>query len=183
MIKAVKHNDFERVPLKNRQQDAMKTLVRWLEILQKSWIKYSIWCWTMLWLYRDWKFIDCDLDVDINIIMDWNKFDKFDEFNLLKLFDNWKLIRTMHHEDKPCQIAFMSEFNVIFDLTFYYTGIKEWKVISYSDVGIVSEDASLFGWLIPSPCDKYLEQRYWDWRTPASEFAPWNTYCKSIVKW
>jgi hypothetical protein len=177
--------DFDRVPLKERQTEAMRTLMRWLWYLFESWIKHWLWCWTFLWLYREWKFIDCDLDLDVSCSLDWNSWYKEWEERIMEAFKKswWKLIRTLHKDWRVFQIAFMSNENVIFDMTFYYTGIKDWFLVSYSDVWIVEEPEHLFNWFIPYPSEEYLEMRYWDWKTPATEFQAWNTYCKSIIQW
>lgn len=172
--------EFEREQLKDKQIESMKTLIRWLEKLQKTWIQYSIWCWTFLGLYRDWKFIDNDKDIDINVICDWNNYNIDIESRIHQVFDDWKLIREVYHEWKPLQIAYMSSYNIIFDLTFYYTWIIENKVVSYSPCWTVIED-NFFEKIIPSPAEAYLEQRYWDWKTPTTEFQEWNTYTKTLV--
>lgn len=104
------------------------------------------------------------------------------EEKIYEAFKGWKLIRTMHYEGRAFQIAYMSDENVIFDMTFYYSGIKEGKLVSYSDCGTVEEDSHLFKGFIPHPSEEYLEKRYGeDWKIPAGKFVSWNTYCKSLV--
>jgi len=180
-MEAIKRTEFKREPLKDRQQAGMRTLMRWLWLMKKTCVKHCIGCWTFLWLYRDWKFIDNDLDIDINVILDWNWDYMWEESYIKEIFKDWTLIRTMHHEWRVQQLAYMSPEEVIFDMTMYYTGIKEWKVVSYSVCWTVEEDEYLFDYIIPTPSEEYLEKRYWERQTPLPAFQEWNTYCKTLV--
>ena len=171
---------FAREPLQNRQEDCMKTLMRWLERLQKVDVQYSIWCGTFLWLYRDWKFIDNDKDIGINVICNWFDYNTDVENKIYEAFKDWTLIRKVFLDWRPLQIAYMSEFDVIFDLTFYFTWIEKDKVVSYSPCWTVIED-NFFNQIIPSPAEEYLEKRYWDWKTPTTEFQEWNRYTQTLV--
>lgn len=175
----VMEDRFERLPLRWREKDAMRCMMRWLDLLQRTWIRHWIGCWTFLWLYRDWTFIPHDLDIDISASLDWNDYKEWEE-KIMDIFKDWRLIRTIHYKWRPFQIAFIDERKVIFDITFYYTGIKEWKLVSYSDCWTVTESAELFKWFIPSPSEQYLEERYWDWRTPTWTQDPRNFNCNSL---
>ena len=182
MLKVKKYCEFNRIPLKDRQQDAMKTLMMWLWMIIGTWIKHWLWCGTFLWLYRDWKFIDWDLDLDISATYDYNNYENI-ELKIMEAFKEWKLIRTIHYDWRPFQIAFLSPLDVILDFTFYVSWIKEWKLVSYSDCWIVEEDEYLFNWIVPCPSEEYLEKRYWDdWDIPDWWFRAWNTYCKTLIK-
>lgn len=183
MLQVKQYTQFDRIPLKHRQNEAMRTMIMWMDKLQGI-CHYWIWCGSFLWLYREWKFIDWDLDIDISATYNWNDDFALIEKNILYAFSDWKLIRTIHYKNRPFQIAFMSPLDVIFDITFYVSWIKDLHLVSYSDCWTVEEPEHLFKWPIPSPALEYLELRYWkDWNIPTWQFDPWNTYCKSLTSW
>lgn len=157
----------------------MRVMFEWIDKIARTWVHYWIWCWTFLWLYRDWIVIPRDLDIDISATLDWNDYKEWEQ-KLLKAFEDWRLIRTIHYKWRVFQIAYMSPDWVIFDITFYYTWIMEWKLVSYSDVWTVIERAELFKWNVPSPAEEYLEERYGNWRTPTWEQQPWNVQCNTL---
>ena len=175
---AITQWEFERLPLLWREKEATKCLFRGLEKMIRTWVHFWIGCWTFLGLYRDWTYIPHDLDLDISATLDWNDYKEW-ETKIREIFSDWELIRTIHYKGRVFQLAYIWN-NVIFDITFYYTGIKEWKLVSISDVWTVEEDDSLFRYMIPYPAEEYLEMRYGDWKTPTGEQKPRNYNCETL---
>lgn len=171
---------FPRIPLWGREREVTKCLMRWIEKLCKTGVHFWIWCWTFLGLYRDWTFIPHDLDIDISATLDWNEWYEEWEHKVLDALSWRRLIRTIHYKWRIFQQAFIDENDVIFDVTYYYSWIKEGKLVSISDCWTVTETSRLFNYIIPVPCEEYLRERYWEWEIPTGEQHPRNFQCNSL---
>lgn len=137
---------------------AILKLIETVYILWQQNINAWISAWTALWLYRDWKLIDWDTDIDFGIMW-WQE---------LKLPPKYELARTIDFEGRPMQRLYLYDWIPI-DFFYYY---PEWdKLVNYNDCWKITKTAEYINWIIPK-LPEYLEERYKDWKTP--------TYYKSI---
>lgn len=181
----VRQTKFPRIPLEDRELEATRCLMRWLDVLKSTGINHRLSCGTALWLYRNGNYISHDLDLDIGVMIDRNDNRQEDENKIREAFKWlwWRLIRTQHYDDRVFQLAYLDPNDVIFDMTMYCTWVKKDMVVSYSDVGMVQEPENFFQrWLLPFPMEDYLEYRYWkDWIIPTNAQSPRNEECQSLI--
>jgi len=126
---------------------------------------------TALGLYRDKDFIKGDTDLDIECL----GYDGIDD-DILEALD-FTLIRTVDHEGKIMQMAFLED-DTIFDIYFYYEEDGVYR--NHNEQGIMDFPKHYFDNLemiqtkygelpFPSPIEDYLKYRYGDWQTPSNK--------------
>jgi len=83
---------------------------------------------------------------------------------------------------------------VLFDIFFFYRGIKDGFVVNYNEHGTIEkpiqfvaelDEIEFKGEKYPCPHDleKFLEWRFGDWKTPAKKKIPWEQEGKRLKKW
>jgi hypothetical protein len=180
----ITHNHYELNSIKElkdcpRAGDVLKLGCKILDSLD---IKYWISSGTALGFYRDGDFILNDKDIDIGIQEDFHS-QHLDEliYNLDDLFLNeFQLIRTQTVDGRPMQRAYIKD-DVVFDLYFYYTGLRDGYLININENGTMDKPSYLFYPLkdyqtkygifkFPGDIEKYLLVRYGqNWRTPSNK--------------
>ena len=174
-IRITHHKDFTIEPLKG--MPASRVLKMGCKRLKKQGIKHWLSAGTILGLYRDKRLIEHDTDLDVGVLSDVNR-------PFLAKLGGFDLVRTMYYKDLPMQSAFKRE-GVIFDIYYFYTGIKEDVAINYNEHGIFEKPLKFVENLstiefdgntypIPSPIDDYLEYRYGKWQTPKTDKDSWE---------
>lgn len=133
-------------------------------------VKFWMSAGTALGLYRDGDFIEGDTDIDIALL--GYKGIENDLFN-------WDIIRTVYHEGKPQQIAYMED-GVIFDVYIHWAEGDDY--VNYNERGkqkmpkwMYDEQVMIdtkYGQL-PFPKDpkKYFKIRYGDWQVKQNKKA------------
>jgi hypothetical protein len=130
-----------------------------LYLPEKWWISAG----TAIALYRDGDFIYGNTDIDIGV----------NTSEIVKIPTLTEFRRTSWN-DKVMQQAFKDTNDVILDIFHYYTDIVEGKLVSVSELGYITKPLfeikdldTKYGKLpFLHPIEKYLEDRYQDWRTP-----------------
>lgn len=121
---------------------------------------------TLLGFVRENDFIPKDTDIDVAVM-------GFEDISLP--FD---LIRTSYWEGKQMQQAYIDrKTNTIFDIYFYYPDIIEgkWTTVGgygklpLSEYEITTIETKYGVFNAPDPQEKYLEERYGDWKTPKQD--------------
>lgn len=132
---------------------------------------------TLIGLYRDHQLITFDTDLDVNVLTDISK-------PITYKPDGFKLVRTMYYDNLPMQTAYIAK-KVIFDIYYFYTGIKRGKVINYNDLGIIEKPFEFVDKLsslvfeginypIPNKIEKFLKWRFGNnWKIPRTNKQPW----------
>lgn len=164
-MEIVNHKKFALLPLNGNAPEVLRQ-AHFLEV------KYWLGGGTLLGLYRDGDFIPGDTDIDIEV----EGFSHIDTV-LKSTFEHMDLIRTVHHEGRLMQMAFIYR-DVIFDI--YVLWPNGNTMINHNDMGVMETPAHFYedelGELktqygvfpCPSPLDDYLAVRYGpDWQTPA----------------
>lgn len=164
------HNQFSIDPLEGK--DGISILNQGLEQLKDKhcWISSG----TLLGLYRDKQLIPHDTDIDVNVL----------DSSEIKL-EGFDLIRTIRFDGKPMQTAFIKD-GIIFDIYYFYSGIKDGLAMNYNDCGVIEKPLEFITTLgtlehnginypTPSNLDAFLEWRYGtDWRIPKKSKQEWS---------
>jgi hypothetical protein len=161
----VKNNrNFQILPLNENAEKVLREATEQLKV--KYWMSAG----TALGLYRDKDFVEGDTDIDIALV-GYEGVEK----DLL----DWEIIRTVYHEGKPQQIAYVKD-GVIFDV--YIHWLEGDDYVNYGESGkqrmvkwMYDEQVILetkYG-LLPFPKDpeKYFEIRYGDWKVKQDKKA------------
>lgn len=131
---------------------------------------------------------DKDIDLEIQIRSGL-------EFTRLKFIMDligYKLIREVHVNNHLCQLAFISDEDIIIDFYAYYLE-EDYK--NYNELGVLSIPKDMitnkslfqfkeFKFVTPSPVEDYLKYRYGDWKTPRHSKVSWgNDVGEALSKW
>jgi len=145
---------------------------------------------TALGIIRDNRFIAHDQDIDVEIVSSYKN--PVNHEAIIKSFyeHGFILVRTMHDESFPQQLAFINNDDVIFDIWFVYTDVEEGYGVTFSDLGRMKtpvkfiRDMKKSSWIVdgkeyivrlPNKPEEYCEMRYGsDWRTPKKYKGPWQ---------
>jgi hypothetical protein len=159
------HNPFKIKPLNGNAPRVLKMARR---LNTKYWIAAG----TLLGLYRDGDFIRGDTDIDIEVEGCGGVYS-----DTINTFSDMTLIRTVHKNNKPMQIAFV-HLDCIFDVyVFWHEGDF---MVNHNDCGKMQVPARFYKDLAilrtkygdfpcPDPLDDYLAVRYGEnWETPAN---------------
>lgn len=165
-MEIVNHNTFLINPLTENAPEALQQA----HLLAGAEIKYWVAAGTLLGLYRDGDFIDGDTDIDIEV-QGYSGVD----LDLIRIFSDMVLIRTIHSATKPMQVAFMFK-DVIFDVYVFWR--DDDMMVNHNDMGDMAIPYKFYNDLAilrtnygdfpcPNPLDDYLAIRYGaDWETP-----------------
>lgn len=149
---------------KDKVGDVLKDAIRKLNA--PYWVSAG----TALGLYRDGDFVPGDTDIDIALV----GYDGIEKD--MPLFE---LIRTVYHEGKPQQLAYM-DGGIIFDVYIHWSEGDDY--VNYNERGkqrmpkwMYDEQTFIetkYGKLpFPKDPEKYFEIRYGDWKTPQNKKA------------
>lgn len=184
-IRIIHHKDFEIPTLEGKP--AMKVLKMGCKRLKKRGVHHWISSGTLLGLYRDQKLIPHDTDLDVNVLSDVNH-------PFLAKLEGFDLVRSMYYKDLPMQSAFMRE-GVIFDIYYFYSGIKDGVAINYNEHGIIEKPLKYVKKLstlshegetypIPNHLEEFLVWRFGsDWKTPRKSKQSWEKDACHLTPW
>ena len=125
---------------------------------------------TCLGFHRDKDFIPEDTDIDISVFAD-----SIDVESIIRKFkEHFFYLRSVKHNGKQHQSAFIDEDGFIIDLQFYYKDGE--KYVSYCEGGKWEDNVSIeirgtkYG-LFPFPkeTEEYLERRYGNWKVKSTD--------------
>lgn len=157
-----------------------ETLIKGLDRIKNfhHWVSAG----TALGLYRDKDLIPNDTDIDVEIMLPYDFI-----LNDFKDPEGFTLLKAETHEGRPMQRAYTDKANeVIFDIYFMYTGVKEGMVFNLNDFGEMCLPVKFFekpemiktkyGELpFPSPIEEYLLYRYGqNWKIPMEKKGLFN---------
>ena len=161
----VRHlRSFSVQPMGDNAEQVLKKAVDFLKV--PYWMSAG----TALGLYRDGDFVPGDTDIDIALV-------GYD--GIEKDMPPFELIRTVYHEGKPQQLAYMED-GIIFDVYIHWSEGDDY--VNYNERGkqrmpkwMYDEQTFIetkYGRLpFPKDPEKYFEIRYGDWQTPQNKKA------------
>jgi hypothetical protein len=180
-------------------KNALETMRRGCWVLEKVGIKYWISSGNLLGLYRDGKLIPHDTDIDVNVTL---KFNTLEGNNLSKQIilgmtaNQFVVIRSIVYKNHFMQLAFMDIVTkVIFDICFFYTGIKPFYAIYLDPTGYIEKPIKYISKLgtltydrvdypIPNKVEEFLTWKYGqDWRTPKTKKVAWQEESPTLKPW
>ena len=175
-------------------KDPEPTLRAGCQVLADLRLTYWLSAGTLLGLYRDRRFIPHDNDLDVGVRLDYAA--KRDNARLsdgvcgAMSAIGWDLVRSVHDDRQPMQLAFLSTDGVLFDVFFYYQGVVDDNLVNFNDIGVLTKSAHFFetvslhrfylgDYPTPPPIEGYLRMLYGDsWRIPKTQKDPWqNEVC------
>jgi fukutin len=170
----IKHpNPFQLKQLKEINEPE-KTLIKGCQLLEELEFKYWLSSGTLLGFYREGDFIPTDTDIDVGVHLTYNA--EIAEKVKAK-FADFTLIRTIDHDNKPMQLAYLDNNGAIFDIYFYYE--EGDKLVNHNEEGVMEKPLNIFELApyetkygtFPAPKDieAYLVMRYGDWQTPSNK--------------
>lgn len=178
-----------------RERDPLPTLKRALSALSRLKLKHCLSAGTALGLYRDKRFIPHDTDIDIAVMLPWNKDHYPLTVDLVREMAqrNLPTSRSVLMGDKPAQLVFMDLENheILVDIEFYYSGVIKDHFVHHKEEGVVvmprySTRVRAFGPVtapFPNPIEQYLKNRYGAWEIPEAEKGDWKAYTTAFRPW
>jgi len=180
-------------------KEALKTMQRGCEILQKTQTNYWISSGNLLGVVRDKKLIPHDTDIDVNVSLEFDSLDaniKSKQILLGFTNDKFEVIRTVVYKNHFMQLAFMdTKTDVIFDIYFFYSGIEARFGVNLNPEGVIKKPIKFINrtnilvyngvtYPIPRYLTQFMEWRFGkDWRTPAKSKIPWQNEAPNLIKW
>jgi hypothetical protein len=163
MLKIVNHKPWPPTELND---NAPSVLAMANLLPMKYWLAGG----TLLGLYRDGDFIYGDTDIDVEV----EGYQGVD-VDIVEVLDA-ELIRTIYHDTRPMQLAFLKDENV-FDV--YVLWRVDGSMVNYNEMGVMKTPYHFYDVLetiyteygkypAPSPINEYLNVRYGpNWQTPS----------------
>lgn len=168
--------------------DAKRILKEGCEILESLGITYWLSAGTALGAYRDGfsdEFIQRDTDLDVGVLSDKNLYD------IVPAFEAQGYVRGRIYETHGIwSQCLMVKDDIYFDIYFFNKAGKQ--AVNFNEHGMMKkpyrflenmDTVEIEGkkYPVPSPIEEYLEVRYGDWKTPATEKRPWQEEAANLV--